>query len=97
MKKNIGGEEFLPGIYAKKKPGAAVLADNYIREWEERWRSTKEKEPRPEMRPTICFSRKMGVGALEVADILAEKIGCRVIDREILEYIANQADLSEKT
>jgi len=48
------------------------------------------------MGPTICFSRKMGIGALEVADILAEKIGCRVIDREILEYIANQADLSEK-
>ena len=97
MKNSIGGEEFVPGVYAKKKPGAAEMADNYIREWEERWRSTKERASRPEMLPTICFSRKIGVGALEVADILAEKIGCRVIDREILEYIANQADLSEKT
>ena len=47
--------------------------------------------------PTICFSRKIGVGALEVADILAEKIGYQVVDREILEYIANQGSLSEKT
>ena len=97
MTNNIGGEEFVPGVYAKKMPSAAEMADNYIREWEEKWRSKKEKAPRPGMRPTICFSRKIGVGALEVADILAEKIGCRVIDREILEYIANQADLSEKT
>ena len=49
------------------------------------------------MPPTICFSRKIGVGALEIADILAEQTGYRVVDSEILEHIANQAKLSEKT
>jgi len=34
---------------------------------------------------------------LEIADILAEKIGYRVVDREILDYIAGKANLSEKT
>jgi len=46
--------------------------------------------------PAICFSRKIGVGALEIADILAEKIGYRVADREVIEHIANNADLNKK-
>jgi len=49
------------------------------------------------MSPAICFSRKIGVGALEVADILAEKIGYRVADREVIEHIANNANLRKKT
>ena len=51
---------------------------------------------RPEIFPTLCFSRKIGVGALEIANILAEKIGYHVVDREVLEYIAKKAKLSEK-
>ena len=39
----------------------------------------------------------IGVGAIEVADALAEKTGYRVVDREILDYIASKAQLSEKT
>jgi cytidylate kinase len=46
------------------------------------------------MPPTICFSRKIGVGAVEIADILAEQIGYRVIDREILEHITSEERLS---
>lgn len=97
MTTNIGNVKYTPGSYAKTRPGAAELAGRYIREWDEKRTGNKEKGAVIKMPPTICFSRKIGVGALEVADILAEKIGYKVVDREILEYIANQAKLSEKT
>jgi len=42
---------------------------------------------------TIHFSRKIGSGALEIAHLLAPRIGYTVIDREIMEHIANDARL----
>ena len=68
----------------------------YVRKCEKRWLSEKDGEL-PSMAPTICFSRKIGAGAIEVADILAEEIGYRVADREIIEQIATDANLSQKT
>jgi len=98
MTELTGGVEYVPGMYSKKGLSSAELADRCIREWEKRRLEAKKKrEPKPDMPPTICFSRKIGVGALEVADILAEKIGYRVFDRQILEKIASQAKLREKT
>lgn len=87
----------MPATHVRMRPDAAELAENYIREWEEKRLEVKKEQPRPGLPPTICFSRKIGVGPLEIADILAEKTGYRVVDREILEHIANQAKLSEKT
>jgi cytidylate kinase len=49
-----------------------------------------------DMPPAICFSRKIGVGSLEIARIMAPKIGYRVIDKEIVEYIANQTQVDSK-
>ncbi|MDZ7697979.1 MAG: cytidylate kinase-like family protein [Deltaproteobacteria bacterium] len=95
MKVYIGDAKYMPGAYAKSRPSAAELADRYIREWDEK--RLAEKETPPVVYPTICFSRKIGVGALEVADILGDMIGYRVVDRGILEYIAEEADLGEKT
>lgn len=92
-----GGVHYVPGMYGRKRASAAELAGRHIREWEQRRLELKKKKTKPEMPPTICFSRKIGVGALEVADILSEKIGYRVFDREILEQIASNANLSEKT
>ena len=97
MTSKMGGLNYVPGMYAKKRSSSAELADRYIREWEKRRLESKKKKPKPKMPPTICFSRKIGVGALEVADILSQKIGYRVFDREILEKIASNANLSEKT
>jgi cytidylate kinase len=77
------------------RPGASELAESYIREWDRQRLENKEVEPK--MKSTICFSRKIGVGALEIADILAKKTGYRVVDREILEHIANKSKLSERT
>ncbi len=95
---NIDKIKYIPGTYAKKRPDAAQMAGQYIRSWEKRKLEAKEKEAAlGVISPAICFSRKIGVGALEIADILAEKIGYRVADREVIEHIANNADLSKKT
>lgn len=93
---DISGIKYVPGTYVKPRPSAAQLSEQYIREWELMRQKKREKKPEPEMAPTICFSRKIGVGAVEIADILAEQLGYRVIDREILEHIASDAKLSEK-
>jgi len=93
----IKGVKYVPGMYVKTRPSAAELAEQYMREWEQRRLKKEEKKAEVRMPPTICFSRKIGVGALEIADILAEQVGYQVIDREILEYIAKEARLSAKT
>ena len=95
MKVYMGGAKYTPGTYAKARPSAAEMADRYIREWDEK-RIASAKVPN-QLFPTICFSRKIGVGALEVADVLGEMIGYRVVDRQILEHIADEAKLAEKT
>lgn len=93
----IKGVEYVPGMYVKHRPSAAEMVEQCIREWELRRPKREERKAEVRMPPTICFSRKVGVGALEIADILAEQIDYRVIDREILEYIAKEARLSEQT
>ena len=92
-----GGRKYTPGMYAKKRPSTAELVERYFRDREAKRLQEKKSRRVKKMPPTICFSRKIGVGALEVADILAEKVGYRVFDRQILEEMARQAKLSEKT
>jgi cytidylate kinase len=90
--------KYIPGTYAKKRPDSAQMADQYINEWSQRQLKIKGQKIEPsEMAPAICFSRKIGAGALEIADLLAEKIYYRVVDRELLEYITKDKDLSKKT
>jgi hypothetical protein len=90
--------KYVPGTHAKKRPDAAHLADQFIREWHQRHLELKGQKIEPsEMLPAICFSRKIGGGALEIADLLAEKIHYRIVDREFLEHIAQDKDLSKKT
>jgi hypothetical protein len=89
--------KYVPGMYVMKRPNAAELAEQYILGWEEKRLEMKSKEAWPEMiPPTICFSRKIGVGALEVADLLSGRTNYRVFDRQLLEHIAVKAKLSEK-
>jgi len=90
--------KYIPGTYAQKRPDSAQLAGQYIKEWSQRQLKMKGRKIEPsEMPPAICFSRKIGGGALEIADLLAEKIYYRVVDRELLEHIAQDKDLSKKT
>ena len=90
--------KYVPGTYTKKRPNADQAAAQYIQDWEKRRRKMKAKEILPtEIAPSICFSRKIGAGALEIADIVAEKFDFQVIDREILAHIFTNAKLSKKT
>jgi cytidylate kinase len=97
MEASSGGLRYVPGTYKTKRSGAGELADRYIREWDEKRHRAAKIEEKAEIPVSICFSRKIGVGALEVAVILAKEIGYRLVDREILEHIAGEAKLSEKT
>jgi Cytidylate kinase-like family len=91
MKKHV------PATYPVKTSIPAETVERYVREWEQRRIKKKKDTPRAEMPPTICFSREIGVGALEVADIIAKNIKLHVHDKQIITYIAQEADIREKT
>ena len=98
MAERASSSKYVPGTYAKPKPSASEMANRYIREWDEKRRDTREKGPQAvEYPPTLCVSRKLGIGAVEIADLVAQKIGYRVVDQQILQHIATHASLSEKT
>ena len=92
--------KYVPGAYPKRKRSVEELVGHYVRAWESRQLSHEYAEKAAtaasELPPCIAFSRKIGVGALEIADIVAEHLGYRVADREMIEQIANQANISQK-
>jgi hypothetical protein len=89
---------YLPGIYAGQRSDLPLTAEQMITAWEKKRReATSELTGPTVIPPTICFSRKIGVGALEIADKVAEKIGHRVADRLIIEQISNNRDINRKT
>ena len=85
-----GGEKnvYIPGMYHKRSPNIQDRVEKVFSEWRQE-RSIREPDTKKSF-PVICFSRRIGVGALEIADILANQIGYHVIDREIMEYLANR-------
>jgi hypothetical protein len=90
--------KYIPGTYAKKRPSVEQQTSHYFQQWEQRQLGKKAKDGVVDrISPTICFSRKIGIGALEIAEIVAEKIGYRVADRLIIEQIAGDASMSKKT
>ena len=97
MTTHSNASKHIPGIYPRTRPDAAEMAAKYVREWDQKRLEIAAAKGKGMYWPAICFSREVGVGALEIAVTLAERIGYRVVDRQILEYIANQANLSEKT
>jgi cytidylate kinase len=89
---------YVPGTYAKKRPEAGRVAAQYVQEWESRRQKLAKKQGAPtEIPPCICLSRKIGVGALEVADLLSKKLHLRVADREILECMSGETQLDRDT
>ncbi len=85
------------GYHVKKGYSIAELASQYIRQWEEKRFDREDSKDSQGFPPSICLSRKIGAGALEIADALADMVGYPVINREILEHIADEANLSDKT
>jgi cytidylate kinase len=89
---------YVPGTYAKKRPEAGQVASQYVREWETRRQKLMQKKALPtEIFPCICISRKIGVGALEIADILAKKLQMKLADREILEHMTSETKLDKES
>ncbi len=82
------------------KPETGELLARYLLVWKHSESSHTRPRPAPEtltgLPPCITISRKIGVGALEIADILARKLGYALADRALIEQIASQADISEK-
>jgi cytidylate kinase len=92
--------QYVPGMYAKKRTSMEKLADQCVREFEMKKKAEEEKKPAKKAKPHyhyICFSRKIGVGALEIADIIGKKIGYKVVDRQVLEYITGEKLLKAGT
>jgi hypothetical protein len=101
MTKTVAGSRYLPGTFAQKRPDTAQRAQHFVRQLEQKEelkrRADQQPSPDTDLAPTICFSRKIGVGALEIAELLAQRTGHRVADRMIIEKIAEDADLGSKT
>jgi cytidylate kinase len=83
MSVKIGWVEYTPGYYGKKRPNAVEQAHRCISRWA--WEKAHRRKRIP---PCICLSRKIGSGALEVADTVARRLGLLVVDRELLETMA---------
>lgn len=96
MNETSGSIAYRPGQYRKNRLTVAEWGNLHVRKWVDKQRDVMA-EKAVAGGPVICFSRKIGAGALEIADILAEMIHFRVIDREVLEHMASEANLAEKT
>ncbi|MBI9075831.1 MAG: cytidylate kinase-like family protein [Desulfatibacillum sp.] len=92
----IGGVDYDPAQYEKNRPGHMMLVDKYFQEWEARqlYKGAPQDYRLP---PNICLSREVGVGALEVADVLAQDLGFPVVDKSLLDIICASKQLTEKT
>ena len=73
------------------------LASEYLSRASQRLFWEEVREALIDMPPAICFSRKIGVGSLDLAHILASKINYRVIDKEIVEFIAEKSRIDPKS
>lgn len=86
---------YRPGYYGKKRQSVSEWVEMNIKRFGAETLEDEE-QVKPFIYPTICISRKIGSGALEIADYLSGIIKYRVIDRELIEYMAKDAHLSEK-
>jgi hypothetical protein len=88
------GQEYYPGMYHKTRPKVYEIVEKAFKDWKKEEAAKGKK--RVKKHPMICFSRTIGVGALEIADMLGKKIRYRVIDREIIEHLTDRDRLDKK-
>jgi cytidylate kinase len=96
MEKNARPSGYQPGFYGKKRQAADQWVEAYFKKWARDEDRKKQETDAATVFPSICFSRQIGVGALEIADLVAGMKPFRVIDRQILEHMAQDASLSLK-
>lgn len=96
MKKDAKPSGYQPGFYGKKRQTADQWVEAYFKKWALEEARKKQEKPPSMIFPCICFSRRIGVGALEIADLLAQLKQFRVVDRQLMEHMARDASLSMK-
>ncbi len=96
MNEKMNKTVYQPGFYGKKRQRPDEWVEAYIKKWNKEESDKKQAPAKSRVFPSICFSRQIGVGALEIADLLSEIIQYRVVDREIMEHMAKDANLSLK-
>jgi hypothetical protein len=69
----------------------------YAVEIERRLQKLEKEKPLLELPNTICLSRQIGTGALGIAEILGQNLGCFVADRELVTKIARNGYHSQRT
>lgn len=98
MTKRVGGSRYVPGTHVQRRPDAAQRVEHFVRQWEQSAKKTRKRGKAPARLPAaISFSRKIGVGALEIAEMLSQKLEYRVADRIIIDKIATDTELGRKT
>lgn len=95
MKKISNETVYPPGYYGKKMMNASDWAGTQIKQWE-RAQAERNISEDFSQKHSICLSRGIGAGALEVAEFLSKITGFRVIDKEIIEHMAKDSSLTEK-
>ena len=96
MKKEAKPSGYQPGFYGKKRQSADQWVEAYFKKWALEETRKKQEDTPLTVFPCICFSRRIGVGALEIADLLADLKPLRVVDRQLMEHMAQDASLSMK-
>jgi hypothetical protein len=83
--------------YWKGRRKISQLAMEYVSQVNPEDIRGKMEKLNVEIFPAICFSRNIGVGALALAEIVGKNMNRRVIDRQIIEYISNETQLSRES
>ena len=83
--------------YWKGQRKISQLASEYVSQMNLDGIRRKMEALNAEIFPVICFSRNIGVGALALADIVGKNLNRRVIDRQLIEYISNDTQLSRES
>lgn len=59
-------------------------------------RATAERAPSKKLGPFISVSRQLGSGGAEVANLAGKRLGFKVLDRELVEQLAEQLEVSPR-
>ena len=73
------------------------LATEYTRRIDKEKMRKDLQSARLKVHPCICFSRNIAASALDLALLVGEKLGCQVVDREIIDYIFFKTHLSRES
>jgi cytidylate kinase len=85
-----------PGSTRHRPKSIEELIAAQVRRWEAEREKRRERPPDAEpVMPPIALSREFGAGGLAVARVVAERLGFRVWNREIVHEIAERSGVRE--